>query len=288
MARPLVLTNDSDGDGSSLTVTSATPGASGTTTVGVGGVTYTANAGFVGTDTFTYLITDGSGATASATVTVTVAAGASCKDRDGRGADRDDRDRKKDGKSADDDDDDKRRDKKSVKSFSSGRDEGDDRDCGKNAPRMTGGGTIVEAAPASKPSKDDDRSKRDNDKSKKDQGKQLKWSWGFELRCDGSKGNLEYQDHKDGTFKLTSTANVACTNDPAVGAGVPVAGFDTMLMTGVGRWNGAAGHLIEVKLVDAGEPGTRDSIVLTVKTAAGVVVSQVSGNLSGGNHQAHK
>ncbi|MEI7925814.1 MAG: hypothetical protein WCI61_06465 [Chloroflexota bacterium] len=57
----------------------------------------------------------------------------------------------------------------------------DDRDCGKPAQRMTGGGLITQAAPSRPTSKDDDKSKKD-DKSKGDDDrskKELKWTWGF-------------------------------------------------------------------------------------------------------------
>jgi len=113
-------------------------------------------------------------------------------------------------------------------------------------------------------------------------------SWGFQIRCDASQGNFQYQDHNGGNFHLTSVGTVVCTDDPAVNPRVPGADFDTLRLTGTGRWNGVGGHTIEATLVDAGEPGSNDSIVVTVKTAGGVVVSTLSGKLSGGNHQAHK
>ncbi len=135
-----------------------------------------------------------------------------------------------------------------------------------NASRMTGGGSIESG-----------------------KGKTATRStWGFEIRCDGSQGNLEFQDHGGGNFHMEGIASVFCVDDPAVGPGVPKAGFDTLRLTGVGRWNGTSGHTVEATIVDAGDPGTRDTITITVKTAGGVVVSTLSGSLTGGNHQAHK
>jgi hypothetical protein len=132
--------------------------------------------------------------------------------------------------------------------------------------RMTGGGTI------------------ENGKGRDAE----RWTWGFEIRCDASRGNLEYQDHSGGNFHLATLTTVICVDDPAVGPGVPKAGFDTMRVTGIGSWNGVAGYIVEVTFVDAGEPGTKDSIRIVVKESGGAVVSEVSGNLTGGNHQAHK
>lgn len=132
--------------------------------------------------------------------------------------------------------------------------------------RMTGGGTLAVG------------------KGKSAQ----KWTWGFEIRCDGSAGNLQYQDHQGGNFHMEAVGTVACLDDPAVGPGVPKAGFDTLVLTGTGRWNGVSGHTVEATFVDGGEPGTKDSIDITIKTAGGVVVSTLSGRLTGGNQQAHK
>lgn len=134
------------------------------------------------------------------------------------------------------------------------------------ASRMTGGGTITAGT-----------------------GKTAtRATWGFEIRCDASQGNFQFQDHSGGNFHLTALTSVVCVDDPAIGPGVPKAGFDTMRFSGTGRWNGVAGYTVEAVIVDAGEPGGADRITVTVKTGAGAVVSSLTGTLTGGNHQAHK
>ena len=322
-----VLANDSDGDGGTLSVVSASTPANGAVVVNPSGtVTYTSTAAFSGTDTFTYTVSDGQGGTATATVTVTVkaSAGPGCSDKPKDGKSDDDhqsKDGKKGGRESTEDrdrdcprseprmtgggtieqpgsqgsqskDDDK---SKGSQSKDDGKSKGGQSSANcqsKDDGKSKGGQSSTDCK-----SKDDGKSKgsqssNDDDKSKsgqsKDENKSKRWTWGFEIRCDGSKANLEYQDHTGGNFHLESVTSVVCTDDPAVNPTPPQAGFDTLHLIGVGRWNGVSGHTVDVTFVDAGEPGTRDSIVLTVKTAGGAVVSTVSGKLSGGNHQAHK
>jgi hypothetical protein len=130
---------------------------------------------------------------------------------------------------------------------------------------MTGGGNIV-----------------------KGKGKNAqRYTWGFEIRCDGSQGNFQYNDHaQKGKFHLESITSVTCSDDPAIDPNPPKASFDTLTMIGTGRWNGVSGATIEVTLTDAGQPGRNDTIDLEI-SVAGSPVSSISGNLDGGNHQAH-
>ena len=298
-----VLANDSDADGDALTVTAVTQGAHGTVTIVGNQAQYMPAANWSGTDTFTYTATDGTSpviATVTVTVlpvndppvavndTATAESGwpvsvpvlATDSDIDG--------------------------DALTVTSVTQGANGTvvinggatvtytptlgfvgtdtftytvSDGNGGtatatvtvtvravEGASRMTGGGTITVGT-----------------------GKAAtRATWGFEIRCDASQGNFQFQDHGGGNFHLTALTSVVCVDDPAIGSGVPKAGFDTMRFTGSGRWNGVAGHTIEAVLVDGGEPGVPDRITVTVKTGAGVVVSTLTGTLTGGNHQAHK
>ncbi|MBM2826085.1 MAG: hypothetical protein HW403_149 [Dehalococcoidia bacterium] len=113
-----------------------------------------------------------------------------------------------------------------------------------------------------------------------------KYTWGFELRCDGSAGNFEYQDHAQKlNFKLTGISGVICSDDSSISEGQPVAGFDTLYLSGTGKLNGVSGATIAVTLKDAGEPGVNDTIEISVSGTPGA--STINKILTGGNHQAH-
>ena len=108
------------------------------------------------------------------------------------------------------------------------------------------------------------------------------------IDCDGSEGNFQYNDHaEDGSFHLETITSVSCADDPGIDPNPPKASFDTLHLVGTGRWNGLLGATIEVTVTDAGQPGRNDSMSITINDANGVV-STVSGNLDGGNHQAHE
>ena len=114
------------------------------------------------------------------------------------------------------------------------------------------------------------------------------YTWGFQLLCDGSWGNFQYNDHvEDGEFHLETITSVSCTDDPSIDPDPPSASFDTLQLVGTGRWNGDPGATINVTLTDAGEPGG-DSIDLVITSFSGVEASSVSGNLNGGNHRAYE
>ena len=131
--------------------------------------------------------------------------------------------------------------------------------------RMTGGGSIV------------------------DRG--LKVHHGFTLQCDaslqGASQRLEINWGKSDRFHLTGIVSSACTNDPAISEGQPVAGFDTFVGTGTGRYNGVDGATARWTVTDAGEPGNADTFRIQITSAGGTVVLDRSGTLSSGNHQAH-
>lgn len=118
----------------------------------------------------------------------------------------------------------------------------------------------------------------------------VKVTHGFELKCDASKtpNSLEVNWGKGNKFHLESLASASCTDDPAIIPNPPAAGFDTYQGTGTGRYNGVAGATAEWTFTDAGEPGKNDFATILIKDSSGNIVLSVSGNLNGGNQQAHK
>lgn len=64
-------------------------------------------------------------------------------------------------------------------------------------------------------------------------------------------------------------------------------GVDTVSFTGVGYWNGHAGHTYEVVASDRGEPGRgHDTFRVVIKDQSGVVVATAGGTLDSGNLQS--
>jgi hypothetical protein len=118
----------------------------------------------------------------------------------------------------------------------------------------------------------------------------IKVTHGFELHCDPSVGPDNFELNYDGNqFHLTSVTGVECINDPAIAPPPPAAPFDTLILTGTGRFNGVDGAHIYLKMTDAGEPGTSDQITVAIDVPAGgtTVINCGPVNLSGGNQQAH-
>jgi hypothetical protein len=113
---------------------------------------------------------------------------------------------------------------------------------------------------------------------------------GFELYCDAGMGpnNLEVNWGKGDKFHLENLTVGWCWDDPNINERPPVAGFDTYVGSGTGRYNGVSGANIRFEFTDAGEPGKNDLAVINVIDAGGNVVLSVSGNLKNGNHQAHR
>ena len=129
--------------------------------------------------------------------------------------------------------------------------------------RMTGGGSIFTA--------DDTRV-----------------THGFELHCDTNIGpnNLEVNWNKN-NFHLEQVTTMACYDDPALNPLPRPAPFDTLVGTGIGRFNGVAGYKVSFKLTDNGEPGITDFAQIQIQDPQGRLVLFVSGNLHNGNQQAH-
>ena len=112
---------------------------------------------------------------------------------------------------------------------------------------------------------------------------------GMALHCDATEGpnNLEVNWGKGERFHLDSLDSVACSDDASIEANPPAAGFDTMVGTGTGSYDGVAGATIRFTFTDAGEPGKLDVAKIAVVDAGGTTVLDVGGNLQNGNQQAH-
>lgn len=127
-------------------------------------------------------------------------------------------------------------------------------------------------------------------------GKEIQVSHGFELHCDPNEepNNLEVNWSVEGEtgshqFHLETLDTAICIDDPNFSEGQPVAGFDTYIGSGTGRYDGASGAIASWVFTDKGEPGKDDTLVITI-SAGGQPVLSVSCTLGdrGGNHQAHK
>ena len=115
-------------------------------------------------------------------------------------------------------------------------------------------------------------------------------SLGFELLCTpvAGKNNLEVNWGNGNKFHLEVMTTASCTDNPAFGPQPPEAGFDTHQGSGLGRYNGEAGATIQWGFTDAGEPGGKDTVQLLIQDSSGTILLSLSGELQGGNIQAHK
>ncbi|MEA2578426.1 MAG: hypothetical protein QOD78_2014, partial [Chloroflexota bacterium] len=106
-----------------------------------------------------------------------------------------------------------------------------------------------------------------------------RYSFGFVAKPDtaGLQGQIQVRTPGKGRFH----GNVVLTLS---GTG------NTAAWTGTGKWNGVNGYQYSVSVVDNGngrKKATDDTISITVRTSAGVVVFSVSGSLKGGNITVH-
>ena len=115
-------------------------------------------------------------------------------------------------------------------------------------------------------------------------------SHGFTLPCEalvpGQVARLQV-NWGQSRFHLTELDSASCSDDPAISEGKPAAGFDTQTGSGSGRYNGVDGATATWTIKDAGEPGRKDTIAITITDAGGNVVLSTSAVLTTGNHQAH-
>lgn len=114
---------------------------------------------------------------------------------------------------------------------------------------------------------------------------------GFTLQCDidasGRPNRLQVNAGRDVRFHLEEATSITCLDDTSVDEGMPIAGFDTMQGEGTGRLNGVSGATVEWTFVDAGEPGTDDSLSIRITDPSGADVIDESVTLERGNIQAH-
>jgi PKD repeat protein len=107
---------------------------------------------------------------------------------------------------------------------------------------------------------------------------------------DRKRGKGKKQPRELDRFQATRIDVLAFSDDSLTKPGdrKPPA-VDTVLMAGVGTWNGEAGYAFEMTATDAGEPGRgRDRFLLVVTDPEGFVVARVDGTLDGGNVQSKR
>lgn len=110
---------------------------------------------------------------------------------------------------------------------------------------------------------------------------------GFQLRCDENDPRQNLQVNFQGNrFHLLDLTSAECL-DTALDEGNPVAGFDTFVGEGTGRFNNVPGYTIEFTFTDDGEPGVDDTADIVIRDPGGDIVLDVEGELRFGNHQAH-
>jgi len=122
----------------------------------------------------------------------------------------------------------------------------------------------------------------------------LRITRGLTIHCDLLlSNNLQINWRKRGRtkrFHLTEhLTTVACTDDPEIIQHPPNAPLDTLVGTGIGRYNGRDGYSIQFILVDGGEPGGGvDMMAILIKAPDDTVVLDVPLQpITRGNLQAH-
>ena len=89
---------------------------------------------------------------------------------------------------------------------------------------------------------------------------------------------------QDDRFDATATRAVFFDLGDVSPGPRPSSGVDTVLFTGVGRWNGAAGYTFEARATDADRRGPdRDRFAITIRDPAGRIVATVDDRLDSGN-----
>lgn len=122
----------------------------------------------------------------------------------------------------------------------------------------------------------------------------VKMTHGFELHCfvDEQPNNLEVNWTGGHSFHLEQMTWASCSDRPNVDPAPPVAPSDVHNGHGLGRLDGVPGAYADWRIIDKGEPGTKDRIAITIwNHQGGSVVIQTVGYdgslLDQGNHQAH-
>lgn len=110
---------------------------------------------------------------------------------------------------------------------------------------------------------------------------------GFKLHCDATKEPNALQVNWSGnTFELEDLTKALCGDNENI-ENSRKALFDTLTGEGTGKLNGQTGATIKWTLVDAGEPGSKDTARIVIKDSSDQSVLDVSEILDEGNHQAH-
>jgi hypothetical protein len=116
---------------------------------------------------------------------------------------------------------------------------------------------------------------------------------GFTIHCDLLlSNNLQINWRKGkGNFHLGEhLTTVECSDDPAITQAPPDAPVDTIVGTGIGRYNGADGYSITFTLRDFGEPGKEDQagfLIFETANPGNVVLDVPVQTIRRGNIQAH-
>jgi hypothetical protein len=122
------------------------------------------------------------------------------------------------------------------------------------------------------------------------QDEKTRVTYGFELHCDETLEPNRLEINWTGNrFHLESVSSIFCVLDANVQTGPqpPAASFNTLYLTGAGRYNGTAGYNISITLVDAGEPGKKDTATFVITDSFGNYILRTTGTLTVGNNQAH-
>lgn len=115
-------------------------------------------------------------------------------------------------------------------------------------------------------------------------------SHGFELGCSATSNHKTLEVNWGGNqFHLTSITSSTCYMDTAFGSpNPPAAGFNTLVMTGTGTYDGQSGATVQAIFTDAGEPGTNDQAMIVMTYNGTVVLNVPFATIATGNQQAHK
>lgn len=118
-----------------------------------------------------------------------------------------------------------------------------------------------------------------------------KVSRGLTIHCDRLLSNNLEVTWGGNSFHMTDhLTTVACTDDPNIDQNPPKAPLDTLIGTGIGRYNNVDGYTIAFTLVDGGEPGRHDKAALSIYPTGnpgGAVLNVPLQALTTGNLQAH-
>jgi hypothetical protein len=122
----------------------------------------------------------------------------------------------------------------------------------------------------------------------------LKISNGLTIHCDLLLSNnleINWKDANDNqhSFHMTEhLTTVSCTDSASILQPPPAAPLDTLVGTGIGRYDGTDGYTVQFTLVDSGEPGgSEDRIALRIFLGSTVVLNVPLQDITKGNLQAH-